>query len=115
MEQIRLILPYPPSELNPNKRLHWAQKIKIKNAEKDMGLTLALIYRGRISGDVPLSLIFYPGTNRSFDLDNALASCKAALDGVAQGLGINDKQFRPITIDRAAPDKHDPRVEVFIG
>lgn len=115
MNQIRLTLPYPPSELNPNKRLHWAQKIKIKNAEKDMGIALSLGYRGQITGDVPLTLVFYPQTKRSFDLDNALASLKAALDGVAHGLGINDKQFRPITIDRGHPDKNDPRVEVFIG
>lgn len=113
--KIHLILPYPPSELNPNKRLHWAAKTKIKNAEKEMGFALALPYRGKIRGDVPLSLIFHASTNRSFDLDNALAAEKSILDGLAHGLGINDKQFRPITIDRGTPDKHNPRVEVLIG
>lgn len=112
--KIHLILPYPPSELNPNKRLHWAAKTKIKNAEKQMGFALACAYKGKITGDASLSLTFHAETNRSFDLDNALASCKAAIDGLAAGLGINDKQFRPITIDRGEPDKNNPRVEVII-
>lgn len=113
--KIHIILPYPPSELNPNKRLHWAQKSKIKNAEKDMACALTLAHKGQIKGDISLSLVFHAATNRSYDLDNALASCKAAIDGLAIGLDINDKQFRPITIDRGKPDKDNPRVEVFIG
>lgn len=115
MTKIHLILPYPPSELNPNKRLHWAQKTKIRNAEKEMGFALALAYKGKLTGEIPLSLIFHAATNRSYDLDNALASCKAAIDGLAAGLGVNDKQFRPITIDRGLPDKNNPRVEIWIN
>lgn len=111
---IHLILPYPPPELNPNKRLHWTRKMKIKNAEKDMGAALAARYRGTIAGDCALSLMFYAPTRRAYDLDNALASCKPMIDGLAIGLGINDKQFRPITIDRGECDGN-PRVEVFIG
>jgi len=88
--------------------------MKIKNAEKEMGTTLALSYQGKIIGDCPLKLIFYPATKRAFDLDNALASMKPAIDGLAIGLGINDKQFCPITLDRGECDKN-PRVEVFIG
>lgn len=80
-----------------------------------MGYALALSFKDTIMGDVPLSLTFHASTNRSYDLDNALASCKAAIDGLANGLGINDRQFRPITIDRGAADKENPRVEVRIG
>jgi crossover junction endodeoxyribonuclease RusA len=113
--RISFILPFPPSELNPNKRLHWAAKKNIKNNEKEIGFRLASAYRGQIKGDVPLSLIFHAETKRSYDLDNALASCKAVIDGLASGLGINDKQFRPITIDRGEVDRLNPRVEVVIG
>jgi crossover junction endodeoxyribonuclease RusA len=113
--KIHLILPYPPSELSPNKRLHWAAKTKIKNTEKQIGAALALAYKGKLYGNIPLSLVFHAATKRSYDLDNALASCKAAIDGLAEGLGINDKQFRPIIIDRGEPDKDNPRVEVWIG
>jgi crossover junction endodeoxyribonuclease RusA len=112
---IRLILPFPPPELNPNKRLHWAAKTKIKNAEKEMGYALSLPHRGQIKGNVALELIFHASSNRAYDLDNALASCKAAIDGIATGLGINDKQFQPITIDRGTVDKENPRVEIKIG
>ena len=32
----KLILPYPPKELNPNKKLHWAQKAKIVKSDKEV-------------------------------------------------------------------------------
>lgn len=44
-------------------------------------------------------IIFHPPSARGFDLDNALASIKSGLDGIAESWGVNDKMFRPITID----------------
>ena len=89
--------------------------MKIKNEEKNIGFSLAQPHRG-IFGlhNIHLFMFFHAATNRSFDLDNALASSKAILDGLASGLGINDKQFRPITIDYGAPDKNHPRVEITL-
>ena len=46
-----------------------------------------------------LSIIFYPPDGRHRDLDNCLSSCKSFLDGIADAWHVNDKQFRPITID----------------
>lgn len=112
---IKLTLPLPPPELSPNKRLHWTQKTKIKNDEKNMGYVLALPHR-EVLGEshIHLTMYFHPSSNRSFDLDNALASSKAILDGIAMGLNVNDKQFRPITIDYGEVDKLNPRTEITL-
>lgn len=40
-------------------------------------------------------LEFYPPNKRSRDWDNLLASMKSGLDGLADGLGVNDSLFRP--------------------
>jgi crossover junction endodeoxyribonuclease RusA len=37
---------------------------------------------------------FYPPSKRRMDMDNAIASMKAALDGMADGLGCDDSLFR---------------------
>ena len=113
---LKLTFPYPPSELNPNKRLHWAQKVKLKNQQKDLGFALASRYADEFldAKSVALSFVFYADSKRGYDLDNALASCKSLLDGIAQGININDKKFRPITIDRGKPDKNHPRVEITL-
>ena len=113
---IKLVFPYPPSELNPNKRLHWAQKVKLKNQQKDIGHCLASRYKDEFNDakTIALSLVFYAESKRPFDLDNALASCKALIDGISKGLNFNDKNFLPITIDRGEPDKKQPRVEISL-
>lgn len=48
---------------------------------------------------IPLTIIFNPPTNQRFDLDNALASLKGDLDGIAARLKIDDRMFRPIVLD----------------
>jgi crossover junction endodeoxyribonuclease RusA len=113
---IKLVFPYPPSGLNPNKRLHWAQKVKMKNQQKDLGYCVASRFKDEFIGakTISLLLVFYAESKRPFDLDNALASCKALIDGISKGLNFNDKDFLPITIDRGEPDKKQPRVEIFL-
>lgn len=64
-------------------------------------------------GKIPLSVVFYT-PNRRCDLDNILASFKSGFDGMADGLGVNDKRFRPLTIDDEC-DPLNPRVEVTIS
>lgn len=112
---VDLVLPFPPRELNPNVILHWAKKAKIKAIQKEIGFSLSERYSGCFGNEnLKISMIFYPSTKRQIDLDNCLASCKSILDGIAKGLRVNDKQFRPITIDFGKPTKDNPRVELRI-
>lgn len=43
-----------------------------------------------------------------------VTACKAGFDGVAAGIGVDDKRFRPITLDVKPCDKTNPRVVIFI-
>lgn len=87
-------LPWPPKELNPNARMHWARLSKIKakyRADchllcKASGVTVP-------DGKVRLVLEFVPPDRRHRDDDNMLASFKAGRDGLADALGINDNKF----------------------
>jgi hypothetical protein len=42
-----------------------------------------------------LRIMFHPPDRRKYDWDNLLARMKAGLDGVADGLGVDDSLFRP--------------------
>lgn len=67
-----------------------------------------------MKGDAPIALhiTFYPPDKRRRDRDNAQASLKHHLDGIADALGVDDYRFRP-TYDFAEPEKPG-RVEVKI-
>ena len=95
---ITLTLPFPPKELNPNNRAHWRRKHRIGKAQKAIGFIAAYKHRMReCTGDIALSLTFYPKDNRHRDSDNMLASMKNAIDGIALGLGVDDRQFTPVS------------------
>jgi crossover junction endodeoxyribonuclease RusA len=115
VSEINLYVPFPPKELSPNARLHWAKKEKQRCAQNEIGYYESLPHRGKLGMEyVALSLLFIPKDRRCFDLDGLLSRMKPSLDGVAKGLGINDKQFRPIKLDMGEPDKKNPRVEITI-
>lgn len=44
-------------------------------------------------GPIHISLTFYPPNKRRRDLDGCISSCKAYLDGLADGLGVDDNRF----------------------
>lgn len=97
-------LPFPAAELFPNRKngKHWSATAAAKVKARDDGYYVAKQARGAFSDDggaIPLSLVFLPPDGRRRDLDNMLAAMKASLDGVASALGIDDRRFRPITLD----------------
>lgn len=51
-------------------------------------------------GSLELRLVFFPPDRRHYDLDNLHARMKAGLDGLCDALEINDRRFRPVTVDR---------------
>jgi len=105
---IELVLPWPSPKLNPNARQHWSALARHKKRAKADAFvrTKTLAKTPKIPAGVPLrlSLKFAPPTRARRDLDNLLASCKAALDGVAEALGVDDSRFRPV-LDWAPPER----------
>ena len=96
MTQI-LVLPWPPSELNPNrKRGHWAKSHSIAKAYKDdcrwsckeQGIKAISAER------VHVTYYFYPPDRRPRDLDNIIASLKSAQDAVAAHIGVDDAKWQ---------------------
>ncbi len=90
-----LELPWPPKELSPNARLHWAKLAKAKKAYRAECAYLAIAQGIRkVEADkLHLSLTFFAPTRRAYDLDNALARMKAGLDGLADVLGVDDSKW----------------------
>ena len=61
---------------------------------------------------IRMTITFVPPDRRHRDDDNMIASLKAARDGIADALGVNDRRFRPNYVF-AEPEKPG-RVEVEI-
>lgn len=101
-----IVLPWPPKELNPNNKpaskAGRMARHKIEQTYKESCFWLTKQAQETVSGDrVHLTITFVPPDRRGRDLDNMLASIKHGLDGVAAALGVNDKIFRPVTLDVA--------------
>lgn len=91
---IDMTLPWPPKELSPNARVHWRQKHKHAKAYRRTCSLIALALDApRLIGKKYFWVTFCPPNRRSYDDDNLLARFKAGRDGIADGLGIDDKNF----------------------
>jgi crossover junction endodeoxyribonuclease RusA len=91
-------LPWPPKELNPNKRLHWTVKSKAAKGYRHACYILAIQAGAKAGipwdGDIHVWIDFYPPDRRHRDDDNMIAAFKSVRDGLAEALGVNDKRFR---------------------
>lgn len=91
-----VFLPWPDKKLSPNgSHGHWAPLAKAKKKAKADAhhLTLAAGI-GKIEADtLKAHYIFFPPTRRTYDRDNLIARMKAAQDGIAQAIGIDDGKW----------------------
>ena len=95
-----IVLPYPDKSLWPNGRAHWA--VKAREAKK---LRTAAAWATKAAnpsfGNGPFALhitCFPKRTGPAPDADNIIAASKAALDGIADALGVNDRHFAAPTV-----------------
>ncbi len=122
---MKISLPWPDARLSPNARVHYRTKsaatkkariLAAKTVMESVQSEAALLYQARqnFAGDfgIPVMVVFYPPDNRKRDTDNAIASCKAYFDGIADALAINDSRFVP-TFRMEAADKPG-RCEVLL-
>ena len=96
---MQIILPWPNWKLSPNNRCHWRIKYKLRELQKAIGYNIAIENVPVKQSTYALHIIFHPPTRRGYDLDNSLSACKGYLDSIAEAWQVNDKNFRPITID----------------
>ena len=95
---LEITLPWFAAILGPNTSCHWNFKRKARASQKQdaFWITVEAMQKNRSfvpSKPVTLSIIFYPPNKRGRDLDNCLASIKAAIDGISMAIQINDKHF----------------------
>ena len=125
---LSVALLHPDKALRPNGRAHWAVKQRAVRAARGKARFLMLKSRHdaeaarlretgepglatprRLASETPASRSFVPsrydvtwffwgGTGP--DADNALASCKAYLDGCCDALGVNDRDLECVGISR---------------
>lgn len=113
---IRIELPWPDKRLSPNARVHHMTLHRAKRTASDYAFYVT--YNAGLElkegvDRVPIRWTFHPPDNRRRDLDNLVASMKAAADGIALALGIDDSRFAP-QWQWGEPEKPG-RVEVQIG
>jgi len=104
---ITVRLPFPPAILSGHANGNGRWK---KIAETKRFRTLALDAASKAfvepfpaSGDIRLHLHFVPPDRRG-DRLNYVNRCKGLVDGIADGLGVNDKRFLP-SISYGDPQK----------
>lgn len=81
--------PYPPSKLNPNRKLHWGEKLKLRKKQRSDAKMIASQFKPRTE----FKITFHPPDKRVRDIDNAIASIKGLIDGLSDAWGIDDSEF----------------------
>ena len=118
---VEIKLEWPDASLMPNRKngRHWGgtQGAKVRARQEGYFATKQALAGSVFDGTdrTPVRVTFVSPDKRARDLDNLLASCKPHIDGIAQALGIDDKHFRPITIDAAVDQFKRGFVLVEIG
>lgn len=120
---IRVDMPWPATALSPNSRAHYMVLARAKRQARDRAFLLATqAVRERsmesrypdLTRGADVVMLFRPKVRRRRDQDNLVASMKAALDGIALALGVDDSIFRllpPVEI----PDKEKgPTVTIYV-
>lgn len=99
----------PPAEVSPNARVHWRSSARAKQALFETTKLAVVSMRNAITPGAifppatPLDLLLTIGWGRGRkrqDHDNAIASVKAAIDGLAAALEIDDRYFRVADLDQ---------------
>ena len=92
---ITLFLPWPNPKLSPNARVHWSVLAREKKkAKRDAYYAALEAGVKKIEADkVNVTVKFFPPDKRRRDSDNAIASMKAAIDGISLALGVDDSRF----------------------
>lgn len=104
---IQIALPWPDKALSPNGRSHPMAKARAVKAARHYAWAAVL---EALAGTKPswekadLHWEFRPKTANVPDDDNALSSVKSYRDGIADALGMNDRNFQT-THRMAAPTK----------
>ena len=95
MSSLTLTMPWPAKALHPNARPHWAYKARVVRDSREYAAWTARAAGYKpAEGTISVRLTFRPPDKRRRDVDGMLSACKAMLDGIADGIGVDDSVFR---------------------
>lgn len=100
-EPLVIEISWPAKQLSPNARVHHMVKHRYAKAAKtEAGWATKIVrpFDWGHDGSLAVHVTAYPPDNRSRDSDNLVASLKSHLDGIAEVLGVNDRQFQAPTV-----------------
>lgn len=103
---ITVILPWPSPLLSSNSRAHYMAKANaIKDARHIAWWRTRAVTRVLPPQILPVTITFHPPGRRRRDRHNCQISMKAAIDGIAEAVGIDDFHWRiDWAWDDSAPD-----------
>jgi Holliday junction resolvase RusA-like endonuclease len=107
---MKIELDFPPAELFPNrsKGKHWSVTHTARSNYRQVSgwLTKHQMKDWKpTDAQIRLTITFLMPDKRLRDTDNCLAAAKAGLDGMADALGVNDRQFQPVIVYRQHGEK----------
>jgi crossover junction endodeoxyribonuclease RusA len=95
-------LPYPHKALWPNGRSHWAIKARETKKHRQWAALGARACNPPVVGNGPIQIkiICHPKSRGPApDRDSIISSVKAYLDGIADAMGVNDRNFDAPTVE----------------
>jgi hypothetical protein len=99
MMAYEIVLPWPSRDLHPNARVHWAKRSKAAKVARADGHMAAKACGWHLipwaEGRLHVWIDAYPADKRRRDADGLLSSLKPWLDGIADGMGVDDARFVP--------------------
>ena len=121
LDRLTIRLPWPDTSLMANRKggKHWGSTHAAKVRARESAFFAAKEALGRNSlapaGHLPVSITWVAPNKVRRDLDGLLSAEKPRLDGIAAALGIDDSQFRPLTLNGALDADKKGFVLVEIG
>lgn len=117
---IRVDLPFPHKLLWPNGsrgNLFALSREKKKHRRWAADATLAVTQGAQVPeahAPIPVKIVVHAKPRGPLpDRDNCVAAAKALLDGIAERLGVNDRNFATPTVEFATP--RDGRFVIEVG
>jgi crossover junction endodeoxyribonuclease RusA len=121
LDRITIRLPWPDPALFPNAKggRHWAtyqaQKVRARQdgffaAKQALG---GHAFAAGVRVPVKATFVYPDRINR--DIEGCIGAIKHYIDGVSKALGVDDRIFRPWTLDDAMDTKRQGFVIVEIG
>ena len=99
-KHFQIELPWPHKDLSPNARICYMALARLRKEAKNTAFMFARkamhaskVGHVRPAGKINVQLVPVPPTRASQDEDNLLAKMKAALDGIALAMKVDDKKF----------------------